>query len=57
MLSVDEVAAMLGLKSGTVRLWLVQRRLPHLKAGRSVRIPKAAVLEFIEKNLVPAREQ
>ena len=56
MLSVREVAEKLGLKEGTVRLWLGQRRLPFVRCGRAIRVPTEAVEEFIQRNTVPARE-
>ncbi len=56
MLTVNECAALLGIRPGTVRLWLSQRRLPHAKLGRSIRIPRKAVEEFIASHMVPAKE-
>jgi len=56
LLKVSEVAQRLGVKEGTVRLWLSLRKLPRVQCGRSVRIPAAAVEQFIERNTVPARE-
>jgi excisionase family DNA binding protein len=46
----------LGVKEGTVRLWLSMRKLPRVQCGRAVRVPAGAVDEFIEANTVPARE-
>lgn len=57
LLKVSEVAQRLGIKEGTVRLWLSTRRLPRVQCGRAVRIPAEAVQGFIERNTVPAREQ
>ena len=57
MLSVAEVARRLGLKEGTVRLWLSQRKLAHVKLGRAVRIPPEEVERIIRENTVPARER
>jgi excisionase family DNA binding protein len=56
LLKVPEVAQRLGIKEGTVRLWLSLRKLPRVQCGRSVRIPAQAVQEFIERNTIPARE-
>lgn len=56
MLRVAEVARRLGLKEGTVRLWLSRRKLAYVKLGRAVRIPEAEVERLIKENLIPARE-
>ena len=54
LLTVRQVAELLGLKEGTVYLWLAQRRLPIVRLGRTVRIQAAAVQELIDLNTVPA---
>jgi excisionase family DNA binding protein len=56
LLKVSEVAQRLGIKEGTVRLWLSMRKLPRVQCGRSVRVPAEAVDQFIERNTIPARE-
>lgn len=56
-LTIKETAQELGLKERTVRKWLYQGRLPHVKLGRAVRVPQDAVRKFIDKNTIPARER
>lgn len=56
LLRVHEVAQRLGIKEGTVRLWLSLRKLPRVQCGRSVRVPADAVEEFIARNTIPARD-
>lgn len=56
LLTVPEVAELLGVKRGTVYLWLGQRRLPKTSLGRAVRIPLKDVEELIAANTTPARE-
>ena len=56
LLRVSQVAQRLGIKEGTVRLWLALRKLPRVQCGRAVRVPATAVDEFIRRNTVPARE-
>lgn len=56
LISVKEAAALLGLKPATIRAWLYRRRLPCVHCGRAVRIPAAAIAQFIEANTIPARE-
>jgi excisionase family DNA binding protein len=57
LLSVKEAGELLGLKSATIRAWLLRRKLPRVNCGRAVRIPADAVAEFIDRNTVPAREE
>jgi excisionase family DNA binding protein len=56
LLTVAEAAEALGLKSATIRAWLLRRKLPRVSCGRAVRIPVEAIAEFIERNTIPARE-
>jgi len=56
-LTVKETADELGVKQPTVRKWIAERRLPHVKLGRAVRVPKEAVLAFIRENTIPALER
>ena len=52
--NIPEVAALLKCSVRTVRGELFERkRLRYLKVGREVRIRKADVVEFIERNLQP----
>ena len=55
-LTVREVAELLSILEGTVRLWLSKRILPRINCGRAVRVPAEAVAEFIERNTIPARQ-
>lgn len=57
LLTVQEAAAELGLAAITIRVWLAQRRMGHVKLGRSVRIPASEVSKIIEKGFVPAERQ
>lgn len=54
LLSVDEAANELGLKPATLRAWLTRRKLPRVNCGRAVRIPAAAIAQFIERNTIPS---
>jgi excisionase family DNA binding protein len=55
LLTIYEVAADLGIREGTIRLWLKQGRLPRVNCGRCVRIPAEALEEFVRKHTVPAK--
>jgi excisionase family DNA binding protein len=57
LLTVGEAAERLGLREGTIRVWLAQRRLPRINCGRAVRIPAEAVERFIAEHTIPARER
>lgn len=56
MLHVNDAAARLGVSPFTVRAWLRQRRLAHVRCGRRVLVPAAAVADFIAANTVEARD-
>jgi excisionase family DNA binding protein len=56
-LTVKEAAVELGVKEPTVRKWIAERRLTHVRLGRAVRIPSQTVRNFIEKNTIPAIER
>ncbi len=56
LLTVAESAKRLGLKEGTLRLWLSQRKLGYVKMNRAVRVPAEEVERLIRENLVPARD-
>jgi excisionase family DNA binding protein len=56
LLTVAEAAEALSLKVSTIRAWLLRRRLPFVRCGRSIRVPSEAVESFIEKHTVLAKE-
>lgn len=57
LLNVKEASEMLAVKPATVRAWLLRRRLPRVNVGRAVRIPSEAIIQFIERNTIPAKEE
>jgi excisionase family DNA binding protein len=56
MLHVNDAAARLGVSPYTVRAWLRQRRIAHVRCGRRVLVPASAVERFIAANTVEPRE-
>jgi excisionase family DNA binding protein len=57
LIDVREAADRLGLKVSTIRAWLLARKLPFVRCGRSIRIPVQVIDEFIERNTVPAERR
>jgi len=56
-ITIPEAARELGVKVPTIRAWIGQRRLGHLKLGRAVRIPRAEIERILENSFVPARPE
>jgi excisionase family DNA binding protein len=52
LLSVAEVAELLGTTERFPRRLIAERRIRFVRVGRHVRIPESAVLEFIAAGLV-----
>lgn len=52
--TVSEAAEELGLSVHTIRAWVAERRLAHLRLGRAIRIPAAELRRVIEQATVPA---
>jgi excisionase family DNA binding protein len=57
MLTVAQAASRLGIKEATLRLWIYQRKVAHVKLGRSVRVPENEIERLIKENLIPARSR
>lgn len=49
-LTVPETASALGLGRNTVYDLIRAGRLPHLRVGRTIRVPQAALSEWITSN-------
>jgi excisionase family DNA binding protein len=52
LLSVAEVAELLGTKERFPRRLIAERRIRFVRVGRHVRIPESAVRDFISAGLV-----
>lgn len=57
LLTLSEAAKRLGLRVSTLRFWVWQRKIEHVKVGRSVRVRDAVVNDIIERGTVPARRE
>ena len=55
LLTVAEVAAVLGIKDATVRAWICRRKITYVKLGRLVRIPAKHIKMLIERATIPSR--
>jgi excisionase family DNA binding protein len=56
LLSLSECAARTGHKVSTWRAWILRRKVPYYKVGRSVRVSERDILKLLEQSLVPARD-
>lgn len=56
LLNYEEAAKLLGVQAGSVRTWVLQRRIPHIKLahGKAVRFDPRELLEWLKTNSVPA---
>jgi len=54
LLSVEEAANRLGLKTSTIRKRILKREIDYVKNGKSVRIPLETIEGIIEKGFRPA---
>jgi excisionase family DNA binding protein len=51
--TVDQAAEALNVKKSTIRAWIAQRRLGHVRLGRAVRIPPSEIQRLLEAGYVP----
>ncbi len=57
LLSLRDASSLLHIAIPTLRRWLRQRRLAHVRCGRAVRIEAAEVRRFIARNRRPASDE
>ncbi len=55
LLSVGEVAQVLGVTVSAVRRWLLESKLIRVKLGRLVRIPESEIDRLIAEGMRPAK--
>lgn len=56
LLSLAECAAATGNKVSTWRAWILKRKVPSYRIGRSVRVAKQDLERMVEAGRIPARE-
>jgi excisionase family DNA binding protein len=57
LLTLREAAERTGHRESTWRAWVLLRKVPYYKVGRSVRIAERDLEKLIEGALIPAREE
>jgi excisionase family DNA binding protein len=55
LLTVKEAAQRTGHKEATWRAWILLRKVPYHKVGRSIRIAESDLVRLIEESRIPAR--
>jgi excisionase family DNA binding protein len=55
LLTVLETSAELNLSAGTIRAWLLSRKLAAVRLGRAVRIPRSELQRLIDEGTTPAK--
>jgi excisionase family DNA binding protein len=54
LLSIEDAASLLGVTPRMVRRLTAERRLPHVKIGRHVRVRRSALEAFVTESTRPA---
>lgn len=57
LLTLREAAQRTGHRESTWRAWVLHRRVPYFKIGRSVRVAERDVEMLIEQARIPAQER
>jgi excisionase family DNA binding protein len=55
--TVEEAATELNLSRATIRAWIAQRRLGHIRLGRAIRVPADEIRRVLEAGYVPAERK
>jgi len=56
-LTVDQTAKVLNLSPFTIRAWIGQRRLGHVRLGRAIRVPMSEINRLLEAGTRPAKRE
>lgn len=51
--TVGQVAVELSVAPSTVRAWIAQRRLGHVRLGRAIRVPSTEIARVMEEGFTP----
>ena len=55
LLTYDQLADALQVSQGTLRNWVSQQYVPHVKIGRAVRFDPRAIEEWLQRRAHPGR--
>ncbi|MGH9348764.1 MAG: helix-turn-helix domain-containing protein [Vicinamibacterales bacterium] len=55
--TVEQAAAELNLSKATIRAWIAQRRLGHVRLGRAIRVPAEEIHRVLQAGYVPPRRE
>jgi excisionase family DNA binding protein len=51
--TVEQAAEELNLSRATIRAWIAQRRLGHVRLGRAIRIPAEEIRRILDVGYIP----
>jgi excisionase family DNA binding protein len=57
LLSIRECSERTGHQESTWRAWILHRKIPFYKVGRSVRVAESDLQKLIEQARIPAKEE
>jgi len=57
LLTVRECSERTGHQQSTWRSWILHRKVPFYKVGRSVRVSEADLDRLVEQSRIPSREE
>lgn len=57
LLTLRECSERTGHRESTWRAWVLHRRIPFYKVGRSVRVAEVDLQRMVEQSRIPAREE
>jgi excisionase family DNA binding protein len=57
LLTLRECSERTGHRESTWRAWILYRRVPYYKVGRSIRVAEVDLEQIIEQARVPAKEE
>ncbi len=52
LLNITELSEMIGIKQGTLYVWVCQRKLPYLKVGKLVKFDLKEIDTWLEEKRV-----
>ena len=52
----EETAAYIGCAPGTLRVWVQQQRIPHVRVNRLVKFRRPDLDDWLDQHFVAARE-